>query len=195
MEGPGAITREEYERERKSPQAVGAQAMSEIRLIRVGGRVVWDRASGTPMPKTLDIELVKVLEEDEPSLHVRGPSLTDWEKQAEAAAIAHTRIFEGTNWLPWSEQSTSCQAQWLHFRAQFLEILGVEKLQRELRTERAMKEGCQAHLLDIADCLNEVGIDVQEDEPTSARAIRALREMQAALEVAQLLVGQTPTKE
>lgn len=169
--------------------------MSEIRLIRVGGRVVWDRASGTSMPKTLDIELVKVLEEDEPSGHIGDPPMTDWEKQAEAAAIAHTRIFEGTNWLPWSEQSPSCQVQWLDFRAQFLEILGVEKLQRELRTERAMKEGCQAHLLAIADVLNQLGVSVQEDEPTSERAIRALREMQAALEVAQLLVPQTPVKE
>lgn len=75
------------------------------------------------------------------------------------------------------------------------EVFGAEQLQQELSFERAMKEGCQAHLLEIAACLDQLGIDVQEDEPTSARAIRALREMQAALEVAQLLVGQTPTKE
>lgn len=57
-----------------------------------------------------------------------------------------------------------------------------DELRKALKTERATKEGCQAHLLDIAAALEDAGASAEEDEPTSARAIRFMDELRAKLE-------------
>lgn len=60
----------------------------------------------------------------------------------------------------------------------------IAELGKRLKTERAMKEGCQHWLVDIAGALNELGVGHREDENTAQRAMRILREQQD--EIAEL---------
>jgi regulator of replication initiation timing len=73
----------------------------------------------------------------------------------------------------------SVQAE--HDRARAADRRRIEELERRLKTERAMKEGCQSHLLDIAAALDKTGADHEEDEPTSRRVICVLADLRRQL--------------
>lgn len=77
------------------------------------------------------------------------------------------------------------RAQAEHAREREADRRRIEELEKRLKTERAMKEGCQSHLLDIAEALDKSGADHEEDEPTSQRAIRVLADLRRQLAEAQ----------
>lgn len=130
-----------------------------VRMIRVGDRIIWDKCSGSPMPKilTLNIEFVRVVEPTSKTLD----GVLSEEDYERALKRLEKDVADKT-----------------------MELVEMERI---LHTERAMKEGCQKHLLAIAEYLDKTGVGVAEDEPTSERVIRAMVDLRAL--VNKLMLG------